>query len=139
MDEAILDTDIYSEILRAKNPKLVASAVAYRQQFGVYSLTAASVVELVTGLQKIGAFARLQAVLVALSSEEILPLDRESAIVAGKIHGELMRAGRTIGRIDPMIAGVALSRDLRLVTGNTQHYERIVHLGFPPRLDNWRA
>jgi tRNA(fMet)-specific endonuclease VapC len=139
MDKAILDTDIYSEILRAKNPKLVATAVAYRQQFGVYSLTAASVVEIVTGLQQLGATVRLQGVLTAISSEEVLPLDRESAIIAGKIHGELMRTGRTIGRIDPMIAGVALHRDLTLVTGNTQHYQRVIQLGFPLRLENWRV
>jgi predicted nucleic acid-binding protein len=65
-------------------------------------------------------------------------VDAAAAVVAGTIYGELQRAGQTIGRADPMIAGVALRHDLTLVTGNTQHFERIVRLGFGLRLENWR-
>lgn len=139
MDRAILDTDIYSEVLRAKNAILVKKAIAYRQQFGVYSLASATVVELVSGLQRTSRTNRLQNLLAALAAEEILPLDRESSIIAGTIYGELMRTGQTIGRVDPMIAGIALHHDLTLVTGNTQHFERIISLGFPLRLENWRG
>lgn len=138
MERALLDTEIYSEILRAKNSTVVAQANAYREQFGRYSLSAASVVELVQGLQRTGRENRIQELMSALSAEEILPIDVESAIIAGRIYGELVRTGQTIGRADPMIAGVAIHHDLPLVTGNTKHFERIVSLEFGLRLENWR-
>jgi len=44
----------------------------------------------------------------------------------------------TIGRADPLIAGIALQNDLLLVTGNTRRFQRIVDLGFPLSLQDWR-
>ena len=38
-----------------------------------------------------------------------------------------------------MIAAIAVSRGLTLVTGNTRHYERVIGLGFDLQLDDWRA
>lgn len=66
------------------------------------------------------------------------PLDVESAEVAGRIYADLERTGKTIGRADPMIAGIAVSNALVLVTGNRDHYERIQSLGYPLQLENWR-
>jgi tRNA(fMet)-specific endonuclease VapC len=64
---------------------------------------------------------------------------RHSAIpLVGHIAGDLDRVGRPIGRCDPMIAAVALTRGLELVTGNTVHYQRIQQLGYPLTLANWR-
>jgi len=37
-----------------------------------------------------------------------------------------------------MIAAIALRHGLVLVTGNTDHYQRIQALGYPLKLDNWR-
>jgi tRNA(fMet)-specific endonuclease VapC len=76
--------------------------------------------------------------LSGLASEEVLALDREAASIAGRIYGELERTGQTIGRLDPLIAAIAIHHDLELVTGNEKHFERVVSLGFPLRLGNWR-
>jgi predicted nucleic acid-binding protein len=38
-----------------------------------------------------------------------------------------------------MIAGTALHATVPLVTGNVAHYERIVGLGYPLIIENWRA
>jgi len=38
-----------------------------------------------------------------------------------------------------MIAGIAIHQRLTLVTGNTKHFERIVDLGFPLPLEDWRS
>jgi predicted nucleic acid-binding protein len=105
----------------------------------VLTISAPTVAELVAGLQRTGRIVRLGEITTALAAEVVLPFDQDAAIIAGQIHGELIRTGRTIGRIDPMIAGIVLHHDLTLVTGNTQHYERVIHLGYPLRLDNWRA
>jgi tRNA(fMet)-specific endonuclease VapC len=93
----------------------------------------------VKGLQQAGRLERLRELLTALEAEEILPVDREAAIIAGRIYGELDRTGQTIGRGDPLIAGVAIHHNLLLVTGNTQHFERIGRLGFDLKLADWRT
>lgn len=139
MDRALLDTDTFSEILKAKNPQVAKNATAYRQQFGSYTISAVTVTELVKGFQKRGREDQIQRLIASLSTEEVLPLDSGAAVLAGRIYGELEKSGQTIGRADPLIAGVALAHNLVLVTGNTRHFERIVVLDFPLRLADWRA
>jgi tRNA(fMet)-specific endonuclease VapC len=139
MDRSLLDTDAYSEILRSKNLKIVERSNIYRAQFDRFTLSAATVVELVSGLQRLKRHVRIDALLDALDAEEILPIDMESAIIAGKIHGDLVRTGQTIGHADPMIAAIAIQHNLTLVTGNTQHFQRIIDHGYPLRLDDWRT
>jgi tRNA(fMet)-specific endonuclease VapC len=139
MDPSLLDTDIFSEVLKARNPIVSRNATAYRQQFGRYTISAPTVTELVKGFQKLGREDRIQALITGLASEEVLPLDRDAATIAGRIYGELERAGQPIGRLDPLIAAIAIHHNLVLVTGNTKHFERVVALGFPLTLGNWRT
>ena len=54
MDRALLDTDILSEILKGKNPRVVANADAYRATFGHYLISTISVIEIVKGFHKRG-------------------------------------------------------------------------------------
>jgi PIN domain-containing protein len=70
--------------------------------------------------------------------EEVLPFDRATAELAGRIAGELERTGQPIGLADPMIAAIALTHGLELVTGNTAHFQRVQNLGYPLTLVNWR-
>jgi tRNA(fMet)-specific endonuclease VapC len=137
-EKSLLDTDILSEILRGKNPDVVRQAAAYRQQFGVYSLSTITVLEMVKGFTKAGREDRVVALLEALGKEELIALDESSAVLAGRIYGQLEKHGLPIGRADPMIAGIALAKGLVLVTGNVEHFQRIATLGFPLRLANWR-
>lgn len=139
MNQALLDTDTFSEILKAKNPHVVRNALAYRQQFGCYTISVITIIEIVKGFRKRGFLDRIDSFVGSLATEEVLPLTIADSVVAGKIYGELERAGRTIGRADPLIAGIALTRGLTLVTGNTKHFERIVDLGFPLTLEDWRS
>jgi len=138
MEKSLLDTDIFSEILKAKHPTVVQRASEYRQQFSRYCLSAVTTVEIIKGLQKVGRIDHIEKLTNALVAEEILPLDQEAAILAGRIYGELEKTGQTIGRADPLIAGIALRHNLVLITGNTKHFQRIVQLGFPLRMDDCR-
>jgi tRNA(fMet)-specific endonuclease VapC len=138
MDRVLLDTDTFSEIIKAKNPSVLRKASEYRQQFRRYTISAITLTEIVKGLQKRDRQDLIQELLQRLANEELLPLDRDAAVVAGRIYGELEKAGQTIGRADPLIAGIALIHNLTLVTGNTKHFERIVALGFSLRLEDWR-
>jgi tRNA(fMet)-specific endonuclease VapC len=138
MNRALLDTDIFSEVLKGRNQKVVASARAYRTQFFRYTVCTITIVEVVKGFHKLQRDDRIARFFRALADEEILALDMESAEIAGRIYGDLERTGQTIGRADPMIAGIAIRNSLVLVTGNTDHYERIQAIGYPLQMENWR-
>jgi tRNA(fMet)-specific endonuclease VapC len=138
LNKALLDTDTYSEILKAVDPNVTRNAIAYRQVQGVLTLSAVTVMEVIRGFQKNQSQRKLQSFLSAVAVEEVLDFDRAAAELAGRIAGDLERVGRPIGLADPMIAAIALTHGLELVTGNTSHFQRIQQLGYPLTLANWR-
>ena len=139
MNKALLDTDILSEIGKGINLTVVSNARVYRLAFGRYTTSAVSVMEIVRGFQRTSSTRRLQAFVASIAIMEILPFDHPAAELAGRISGELERTGRPIGLADPMIAAIALTRGLELVTGNTAHFLRVQQLGYPLTLANWRV
>jgi tRNA(fMet)-specific endonuclease VapC len=135
----LLDTDTLSEVLKGKNPKINAAAVAYRTAFTYYTFSAITVVEITRGYQRRGSMAQLGRFLARLPLSEVLTLDLESAVLAGEIAGLLESVGQLIGLADTMIAAIALQHQLTLVTGNQAHFQRVQALGYPLKLDNWRT
>ena len=138
MDKALIDTDIFSEILKGIDSHVVAQAVAYRAILGRYTISTITVLEVVKGLHKIQREDRIEQFLDGLVTVDVLTLDVQSAELAGRIYADLERTGQTIGRADPIIAAIALRHGLTLVTGNQSHYQRIQNLGYQLYLDNWR-
>jgi tRNA(fMet)-specific endonuclease VapC len=138
MGPALLDTDVVSEILRGKNAEVAKHAAQYRREHGRYTLSVVTVVEVIQGFAREQRDDRIVDFNSRIATEEILPLDRSAADVAGRIFGELDRIGQPIGRADPLIAAIALRHGLTLVTGNVKHFERIVQLDFPLQLVTWR-
>ena len=138
MNKALLDTDIYSEILKSVDPNVTRNATAYRQAHSILTLSAVTVTEIVRGFQRNQSQRKLQNFLAAVALEEVLGLDRAAGELAGRIAGELERIGHPIGLADPMIAAIALTHGLELVTGNTAHFQRVQQLGYPLTLSNWR-
>jgi tRNA(fMet)-specific endonuclease VapC len=138
LNKALLDTDTLSEISKGVNLTVAANATAYRRAFGRYTTSTVSVMEIVRGFQQNQSTRRLQAFVASLATVEILPFDLPDAELAGRIAGDLERVGRPIGVADPMIAAIALTNGLELVTGNTAHFQRIQQLGYPLILVNWR-
>ncbi len=139
MDKSLLDTDIFSEILKGINPNVVAKATAYRSVFGKYTISVITVMEIVKGFHKLQREDRIQQFLAGLTTVELLSLDAQSAELAGRIYADLERSGQPIGRADPMVAAIALRHGLVLVTGNLAHYQRIQNLGYALRLENWKV
>jgi tRNA(fMet)-specific endonuclease VapC len=135
----LLDTDIYSEVIKAINPTVTRNAVAYRQANGILTLSAVTVMEIVRGFQQNQSARRMNDFLTAVASEEVLIFDRTAAELAGRIEGELVRTGRPIGMADTMIAAIALTQGLELSTGNSAHFQRVQQLGYPLTLVNWRT
>lgn len=139
MDKALLDTDIFSEILKGIDQNVVARAVAYRDTLGHYTLSIITVVEIVKGFHKLQREDRIEQFLAGLPTVELLTLDLRSSELAGRIYADLERTGQPIGRADPMVAAIALRYNLTLVTGNLSHYRRIQGMGYDLSLDNWRT
>lgn len=63
----------------------------------------------------------------------LLNLDRSSAIEAATIRAQLEKRGLPIGSYDLLIAGLARSREMVLVTNNIKEFARIDGL----ELENW--
>lgn len=138
MDKALLDTDIYSEVLKAVNPTVAQNASLYRQFQGVYTVSVITMMEIVQRFQQTRSDRRLRSFLAAIALEEVLHFDEVAADLAGCIAGDLDRTGQPIGAADPMIAAIAITRGLELVTGNMAHFRRIQRLGYPLTTLNWR-
>jgi len=138
MDKALLDTDIFSEVLKGVHPAVAAQAAAYHAAFGHHTISLITVLEVVKGYHKVKREDRIQKFFSILPGVELLSIDLEGAEMAGRILGDLERTGQPIGRADPLIAAVALRHHLVLVTGNTAHYQRIQNLGYPLQLSNWK-
>jgi tRNA(fMet)-specific endonuclease VapC len=95
--------------------------------------------EVISGLQRNQSRRRIQKFLTDISGEEVLPFGQAEGELAGAIDGDLERVDRPIGRCDPMIAAIAITNGLELVTGNTGQYQRIQQLGYSLALVDWRS
>jgi predicted nucleic acid-binding protein len=139
MNKALLDTDIFSEVLRGVDATVVANARKHCQMHGRLSLSIITVMEMIKGFQKVQRPQKIATLLTNVNREEVLEFRQSAAETAGRIWGDLERTGQQIGLADPMIAAMALVHSLELVTGNTSHYQRIQQLGYPLTLVNWRV
>jgi tRNA(fMet)-specific endonuclease VapC len=129
----LLDTDMCIYLLNGD--ERIKSRVA---QVGVEAI---SVSILTVGELYFGAYnsARLEANMerihefLSYPGPIVLAVDDAAAEYFGKFKAALRREGKPIGDVDLRIAGVAASRGLKVVTNNTEHFERIADIS----LENW--
>jgi tRNA(fMet)-specific endonuclease VapC len=140
MERSLLDADIFSEALRGRDPRIQSKADAYLDVFGRFTLSVVTVSELVDGFRRQLRDDRIATLLAEISAgkHEVIALDLRAAELAGYLFGDLHRTGQPIGGADPFIAAIAMVENVPLITGNTEHYERIQALGYPLLLGNWR-
>ena len=70
-----------------------------------------------------------------MPSPKILPATENAMEIAADIYADLRKAGQLIDDIDIIIAGIAISNNLVLVTHNRSHFERIDGL----KIEDWLA
>ena len=63
----------------------------------------------------------------------VLDFDREASLRAGAVRAVLHTQGTPIGPYDVQMAGIAMSKNLTIVTRNTREFERVPGL----RVENW--
>jgi tRNA(fMet)-specific endonuclease VapC len=68
-----------------------------------------------------------------VSAFDIVDFDDNDAEVYGLIRADLEKKGQIIGPYDMQIAAQAITRNLILVTNNTDEFSRILNL----KLENW--
>jgi predicted nucleic acid-binding protein len=140
-EPVVLDTDTLSELSRG-NPVVRKRALAYLTGFGRLTITAVTVFERLRGyrlaIRDEKPFERhLQAFEALAANCIVLPFDQEAASVAAEIWSGSARGQRQhLG--DILIAAVAVSRQLPLVTRNRRDFERITKpAGVDLRLLDW--
>ncbi|MBW4688752.1 MAG: PIN domain-containing protein [Komarekiella atlantica HA4396-MV6] len=138
MDKVLIDTDIFSEILKGINRRVAARASAYHANFGYYTICTITVLEIVKGWHKRQREDKIQQFFVEIIEAQVLTLQLSDAELAGRIYADLERTGQPIGLADAIIAAIAIQQNLTLVSGNLSHYQRIQALGYSLKLDNWR-
>lgn len=137
----VLDTDTLSELSRG-NPFVRERARTYLADFGRLTITAVTVFERLRGyhiaIRSGKPFERqLHAFEVLVANCIVLPFDQEAASVAANIWAGATRPQRQqLG--DILIAAVAVSRQLPLVTRNKRDFEGLAKAsGVSLRLVDW--
>ncbi len=112
MDKVLIDTDIFSEILKGINQQIAVRASAYHASVGYYTICTITVLEIVKGWHKRQKEERIQQFFTEIQEAEVLTLQLRDAELAGRIYADLERIGQPIGLVDSMIAAIAIQQDL---------------------------
>jgi tRNA(fMet)-specific endonuclease VapC len=132
MQKFLLDTNICIYIIK-KHPEAVLNRFRQHSPKDV-AISIITLFELEYGIEKSRHAKRSrQALSKFLSPLTLVGLDRDAVSEAASIRARLEKKGMPIGPYDLLIAGIARSRDMTLVTNNTKEFERIGTL----KLENW--
>ena len=118
----IADTDVMIDHFAGRQPSR-ARIVEYIQTQQLQT-TAINYFELLSGAEGKRANDARQ----FLASIPVLPLDREAADRAADVRRDLESRGEYIGMGDSLIAGIALTRALPILTRNRKHFKRVPNL-----------
>jgi len=132
MKQSMLDTDILSEFLRG-NPKVIEKVADHLKEYGFVSLSIITYYEILNGLLYKDAKKQLQKFEDFIQLNKVIPLTLPMAKTAATIQADLRKKGTEIGHTDTLIAGIAITSELQLITNNTNHFKRIKRL----KIDNW--
>jgi tRNA(fMet)-specific endonuclease VapC len=128
----LLDTNICIYLIKKHPPEIIERFRKHSPQEVAISII--TLFELKYGVEKSQYRQRSEDALAKfLLPLTLIDLDRSAAEEAAAVRAQLEKKGISIGPYDLLIAGLARSRDLTLVTNNTREFERIDDL----HLENW--
>jgi len=128
----LLDTNICIFLIKKHSPEILAQFSKHSPQD--VAISAITLFELQYGVEKSQNRQRSEDALDKfLLPLNIIDMDRSAAIEAAAILAQLERKGISIGPYDLLIAGLARSREMILVTNNTKEFERVADL----HLEDW--
>jgi tRNA(fMet)-specific endonuclease VapC len=134
VNPALIDTDTISFFLRG-DTRVTQHAGEYLKEHGILNLSIITYYEILSGLKYKDARQQLDSFLQLAESSKILPATENAMEIAADIYADLRKDGQLIDDIDIIIAGIALSNNLVLVTHNRSHFDRIDGL----KIEDWLA
>jgi tRNA(fMet)-specific endonuclease VapC len=126
----LIDTDIASNFAKNTSTSLKLKMLENVNDWAISSVTYH---ELWRGLMQTESERVEQIVTSFLSNVRVIDFDEGDARESGRIHAELIKAGKLIGDSDTLIAGQAIANQLIIVTNNTKHFSRVKGL----QVENW--
>ncbi len=128
----LLDTNICIYLIKKHSLEILAQFSRHAPQD--VAISTITLFELQYGVEKSQYRQRSEDALAKfLLPLNLIDLDHLAAVEAAAIRAQLEKKGISIGPYDLLIAGLARSRDMTLVTNNIKEFKRIVGL----RLENW--
>ncbi|MDW7680663.1 MAG: type II toxin-antitoxin system VapC family toxin [bacterium] len=127
MKQILVDTDVLSLFFR-NHLKVVKTFKNYLRMFDKIHFSIITYYEIYSGLKYKDARKQLSSFLEFAKLNSILPITEQSVEVSAEIYMNLRRKGILIDDIDILIAGIAISNNLKLATHNRKHFERVENL-----------
>jgi len=134
MEEAILDTDILSEVLKRKDSQVLAHAQQYLSEHQRLAFSSMTVYEIIRGLRATQADKQLGQFLTTVGTSDVFPISLPVLMRAAELWAVGRNGGHPHNDADLIVAATALDAKRVLVTGNTAHYAWITGL----QLADWR-
>jgi tRNA(fMet)-specific endonuclease VapC len=132
MKQAILDTDTISYFFRGNN-KVVTKVDKYLKQYGFINISVITYYEVLNGLFYKDAKKQLQKFEEFVRLNNIVPLTLDSSKILAINYADLRKKGINIEHNDVLIAGIALTNNMKLITNNISHFNKIKGL----EIENW--
>lgn len=131
----MLDTDICSYVIRARDPRLLAIMQEVADSGDELCISAVTHAELRSGAERSLSAGRYNHAIRLFCDRlnGVLAWDKAAADEFATLQGRLFRIGKPIGRNDAMIAAHALTLGCVLVTHNRKHFSRVPGL----ETENW--
>ena len=128
----LLDTNICIYIIKKKPEAVIKKFTKLRP--GSVAITSITLSELYYGVVKSSKpNENMIALQEFISPLIVLDFTEQDALFYGKIRADLEKKGKPIGAMDLLIAAIAKSRELMLVTNNLKEFSRITDL----KAENW--
>lgn len=132
MKPVLVDTDILSYFLKG-NEKVFLRFQEYLKDFDHINISIITYYEIASGLTFKSAEKQLRIFEEFCSSSAIINLSKDSIKMSAEIYANQRKKGEAVDDIDILIAGIAISNDMVLITNNTKHFGKIDGL----EIDNW--
>ena len=127
----LLDTDTIIYVFKRAGNCL---AQLDRQNDSDIAISTVNLFELEYGMGKSSNRTKMDSYVLNLCRRyAVLDFDRAASLQAGIIRALLHTRGTPIGPYDVQIAGIALAKNLTVVTRNTREFQRVPSL----RVENW--
>ncbi|MBF0559015.1 MAG: type II toxin-antitoxin system VapC family toxin [Nitrospirae bacterium] len=131
---SLLDTDILSELFKG-NDSIKTKAAAYIHEHTQLTISQITKYEVLKGLKAKDAQKQIGVFLKFCEHNIVLSITDSAILKAADIYAALKKQGKLISDADILVAAIAITTNLILVTNNIDHFSRIDGL----QLDNWKT